>query len=88
MRTTAKILAASLLSLAGVSADQAATFAGRPAFVADLLRGLDRLPAGFMTAPTEVALMSRICTGFQFISNIFLIDCAACFGSVSKAKWC
>ena len=33
-----------------------------------------------MTAPTEVALMSRMCTGFQLSSAIFLIACAACFG--------
>src|SRR5256885_8653796 len=40
-------------------------------------------PAGFITAPTEVALMSRICTGCQASSAIFLIACAACFGVVA-----
>ena len=40
-------------------------------------------PAGFSTAPTELALMSTICTGCQPSSAIFLIAWAACFGVVA-----
>ena len=37
-------------------------------------------PAGCSVALTGLALMSRMCTGFQLSSWIFRIACAACFG--------
>ena len=40
------------------------------------------MPAGLMTLPTEAETLLRRCSGFQSISAIFLIACAANFGVV------
>ena len=38
--------------------------------------------AGLMTAPMEVLTLLRECSGFQLISEAFLMACAANFGVV------
>ena len=40
-------------------------------------------PAGLITLPTEAETLLRMCSGFQSISAIFLIACAANFGVVT-----
>jgi hypothetical protein len=39
-------------------------------------------PAGLITLPTDAETLVSRCIGFQSISEIFLIDCAANFGVV------
>ena len=43
-------------------------------------------PAGFITLPIEAETLLRKCIGFQPISFIFLIACAANFGVVTLKK--
>ena len=43
-------------------------------------------PAGFITLPIEAETLLRKCSGFQPISAIFLIACAANFGVVMLKK--
>ena len=43
-------------------------------------------PAGFITLPIEPETLLRKCSGFQPISEFFLIACAANFGVVMLKK--